>query len=70
VGALDVKVIPGANSDESKLQFDWELIEYSERTMKIQLLFKNAVYVSTFEEENETLEVRFRSEFLFFDQSG
>lgn len=37
---FDVDLIPGETSDISTLQFDWNIIEMTERSLKIQLLFK------------------------------
>ena len=44
---LDLKVIGSSEeSVESNLEFTWVATEMTERTVKFQLLFKTAMYVS------------------------
>ncbi len=43
--ALELKVIPGDSSRASNLTFSYNITEYTNRTMYIQLNFDSAAYV-------------------------
>ncbi len=43
---LDIQIIPGFDSDKSKLNFTWKCISITEQTMQIQLTFKDPLFIS------------------------
>jgi len=66
---LNVEVRAGALSDASKLGFSWNVTEYNFSSMKIQLVFDNANYVSS-QDEPDILVITFVNRKLFFDSGG
>ena len=64
---FDVELIPGETSDMSNLQFDWSVTEMTQRYIQIQLLFKQARFVSM-EAEPEFLKVTLRDNQLFISK--
>ena len=66
---LSVTVNPAELQDPTKVGLDWEIIEYSGNTMKIQLTFEDPIYISH-EKEPDTLVITFADEDLFISETG
>ena len=49
---IEVTLLPGENSDVSKLGFDWEVVMKDEMTLDIVVNFENPVYVSAQQPED------------------
>ena len=43
---FDIKVIPAEGQDPKYVQFDWIISEMTQRSIKLKLQFKSAVFVS------------------------
>jgi len=48
--AIEVKLIPGAESNVSELTYSWSVQGFTENDLTIQLTFDNAKYVSAHQE--------------------
>ena len=59
-----VEVIPGKDSDPSKLDFTWSVQEMTERQILIQMNFEDALYVSA-NEQPDTMRVTFADKYMF-----
>lgn len=62
--AFDIVVIPAEGQDQRNVAFDWVVSEMTQRGIRLKLVFKDAVYVST-QMEPDFLEVVFRDRYLF-----
>ena len=62
---FQVNILPGSDSEVSKLDFGWEAISMSPRELKIQIYFKTALYISS-NNEPEVLRLVFNDQFMFF----
>jgi len=67
--AFQVEVTPGLDSDMENLKFEWVAIEATKRTLTLQLVFENPIFVSAFGEA-DNLKVTFRDPQLFFSATG
>ena len=61
---FDVEIIPSLDSDNSKLTFEWNILEMTERTISIQIYFQSAVYVSS-NYEPDILRLSFVDKYMF-----
>ena len=61
---VQIDVIASAYSDPDKLDFEWVTTGMTERSVKFQLQFKTAPYVSA-QEESDLLRVIFRDPYMF-----
>jgi len=62
-------VIPGDAERKDNLTFSYNITEYKNTTMKIQLQFDNAAFVAAFR-ESDYLEIRFPAFHYIFDTEG
>ena len=64
-----VDVIPGDDSDPTKLNFGWQVDLMSERLIQLQMIFEEAVYVSS-NDEPDILKVTFIDKYMFVGKNG
>ena len=57
-------MIPGDESDPSKLTFDWKVVSMTDRKISIQIYFDSAIYVSA-NSEPDTLKMSFVDKYMF-----
>ena len=66
---LEARVIVGSLTERKKLTYSWRVSEMTKRSLKLQIDFKNPIYVSM-EEEPEHLEVTFNGAHFFVSEEG
>jgi hypothetical protein len=69
VKALQVRAVPGYQSLKEILALSYNITEFTERQMKLQLNFTNATQVSL-NTEPDSLEIKFVGNYFYFDTHG
>jgi hypothetical protein len=62
---LQIRAKPGQSTLKENLALSYNITEYVERKMTVQLNFTNAIQVSA--TDSDTLEAKFVGNFFFFD---
>ena len=57
--SLELKVKPGDMSDDHSLNFTWNVVDYTEKYIWVQVIFEDPNLVSAHIDEVDTLEVYF-----------
>lgn len=65
---LSVEVIPSDYSDTENLRFDWQTTEMTKRSIRFELLFETAKYVSA-NEEPDRIRITFNDRYMFVSES-
>ena len=66
---FEFRVITGAYSDFTKMNYKWRAVSYDTRSMDLQVDFENPVYISM-EEEPEFIEVVINDGTIFMSEEG
>lgn len=66
---MQLNVIPGQDTDPEKVDFSWEVLRMSKRSMDLQLAFENPLYIST-KQDKEKLEIVFNDRIAFLSEAG
>ena len=66
---LEVRILPGIDSDPSKHKFWWEAVAQTSTTLDLQMVFEDAKFISA-NADKETLDITFWDEFLFMSEEG
>ena len=67
IKAFDIRVIASEASEKESLRFEWTITEMTKRSVKVQILFQKARFVSM-SSEPEILRVTVRDKTLFVSQ--
>jgi len=67
--AFEFRVVPSAYSDPGRLEHKWRVVEYSKRSLQLQIEFENPIYVSM-EEEADVAEVVINNSTILFSERG
>ena len=65
---MQIRAKPGRSTSKENLALSYNITEYVERKMTVQLNFTSAIQVSA--NDPDTLEAKFVGNFFFFDQDG
>jgi len=69
--ALDLQIAPADSSEPEKLSFDWEIIEYTEYYVVIQLKFENPEALSALDGKSlDEVQITFWGDNLFVGKNG
>ena len=66
---IEVTVVPGESSDPTKMDFEMEVISFDESGMEIELLFKDANYISANDPSDE-LSITLKKDEFWQDSRG
>ena len=64
------KLIPGYYSEESDLNFTYEIVSYKKRQLKLKIKWENPLLISKNFKDPDYLEIHFYGNYLFFDTDG
>ena len=66
---FEFKVITGAYSDSTKMNYKWRAVSYDTRSMDLQIDFENPSYISM-EDEPEYIQVIINDGSIFMSKEG
>ena len=69
VPVLELRIEPGEDSDPAKMNFTFRAVAQTPRTLTLEMIFDDAIFVSAFGDK-ETLLVDFRDPLMFIGING